>query len=107
MFNNIGRKIKTVAVVGSVLGIFVSVVAGIALVVQDEDTVLSGILVIVLGSLSSWLGAFFTYGFGQLIENSDILVENSYLLGENSDDLVDQGDQIITAINNHNDDAQQ
>ena len=33
--------------------------------------VLAGLLTIVLGSLLSWIGSFFTYGFGQLIENTD------------------------------------
>lgn len=27
------------------------------------------------GSLVSWLGSFFSYGFGQLIENSDIIAK--------------------------------
>lgn len=28
---------------------------------------------LVLGSLSSWIGSFFTYGFGELIENLETL----------------------------------
>jgi hypothetical protein len=45
---------------------------------QDDDTAFAGILIMVLGSLGSWIGSFMTYGFGQLVENSDILVEQFY-----------------------------
>ena len=34
---------------------------------------LSGWLVIIVGSLSSWVSSFTLYGFGQLIENTDII----------------------------------
>lgn len=74
MFDNIGSKIKTLAQVVCWLGIIASFLVGIILIVQDEDTALIGFLVLVLGSLFSWIGSFMTYGFGQLIENSDILV---------------------------------
>ena len=33
--------------------------------------ILSGIVIIIVGCLASWIGSFFTYGFGQLIENTD------------------------------------
>ena len=74
MFNNIGGKIKILAQVVFWLGIIVSFLVGIILINQDENTVLIGFLVLVLGSLFSLIGSFMTYGFGQLIENSDILV---------------------------------
>ena len=74
MFDNIGSKIKTLAQVVCWIGIIASFLIGIILISQDEDTALIGFLVLVLGSLFSWIGSFMTYGFGQLIENSDILV---------------------------------
>ena len=40
----------------------------------NEDTVLLGFLIIIIGPLCSWIGSFMIYGFGQLVENSDILV---------------------------------
>ncbi len=36
--------------------------------------IVTGLLTIVIGSLMSWLGSFMTYGFGQLVDNSDKLV---------------------------------
>lgn len=75
MFDNIGSKIKTVAKVVCWIGIIASVIVGFIMLVQDEDTALAGILTMIFGSLGSWIGSFITYGFGQLVENSDILVQ--------------------------------
>ncbi len=86
MFNNIGGKIKTLAKVLCWLGIIISVLSGIGIMVgggagqltvngsaSGVPGVLVGILVIVIGCLASWIGSFFAYGFGQLIENSDAI----------------------------------
>lgn len=43
----------------------------------NENLIFAGILVAVIGALLSWVGAFILYGFGQLIENSDIIAEES------------------------------
>lgn len=75
MFDNIGAKIKTVAKVVCWIGIIASIIIGFIMLVQDEDTAFAGLLTMVLGSLGSWIGSFITYGFGQLVENSDILVQ--------------------------------
>ena len=75
MFDNIGGKMKTLAKVVCWIGIIASCLCGIILIGIDEDTALTGFLVLIFGSLSSWIGSFMTYGLGQLIENSDILVE--------------------------------
>lgn len=75
MFDNIGGKIKAVAKVVCWIGIIASIIIGFIMLVQDEDTAFAGILIMVLGSLGSWIGSFMTYGFGQLIENSDVLVQ--------------------------------
>lgn len=69
MFDNIGGKIKVTAQVICWVGIIISVLIGLA---SFEN---GGIVLIILGSLSSWVGSFVLYGFGQLIENSDVLVE--------------------------------
>lgn len=72
MFDNVGGKIKGVATVITWIGIIVSAIFAITLMKTSEAL---GILVLVLGCLGSWLSSVFMYGFGQLIENSDILVE--------------------------------
>jgi len=69
MFDNIGGKIKTLAKVVCWIGIIVSVILGLL-----SRNAITALLFIGIGSLGSWIGSFMTYGFGQLIENTDILV---------------------------------
>ncbi len=71
MFDNIGGKIKTLAQVICWLGIIASVITGFSMWRYSFG---SGLLMMILGGLSSWVGSFLIYGLGQLIENSDTLV---------------------------------
>jgi len=86
MFNNIGTKIKVLAKILCWVGIVLSVITGIAMIaagntahvnvygeITTVSTIPTGISIIVVGCLLSWIGSFFTYGFGQLIENSDAI----------------------------------
>lgn len=80
MFDNIGSKIKTVATTIAILGIIGSIIIGSVMIKEANDSyypsateTLSGWLVIIVGSLSSWVSSFTLYGFGQLIENTDII----------------------------------
>lgn len=80
MFDNIGSKIKTVAATIAWLGIIGSIIIGIIIIAEANDSyypsateTLNGWLVIIVGSLSSWVSSFTLYGFGQLIENTDII----------------------------------
>ncbi len=101
MFNNVGSKIKTLAKVLCWVGIILSVVSGIIIMVAGNNipfnynygynsyrnsgfsgsTFVIGLIVIVVGSLCSWLSSLFTYGFGQLIENTDNIRENTRYKG--------------------------
>ncbi len=74
MFENIGSKIKGLAATVAWIGIIFSIITGLVMF-GDEDTALTGFIIMIIGSLSSWLSSLTLYGFGQLIENSDILVE--------------------------------
>ena len=77
MFDNIGRKIKSMAkglfwgcmVVCSVGGLF-----GIVAVETAEERIAILIAAIAYGILS-WIGSWLMYGFGQLVENSTIMTE--------------------------------
>lgn len=73
MFTNIGGKIKTLTKVICWIGIAASVIGGVVCMADDE--VLLGLAVIVGGALASWLGSFFTYGFGELVENVTVIAE--------------------------------
>lgn len=74
MFNNIGVKIKNLAYGFFVLGIVGSVCGAVVLFCNGRDMVIAGIAVLVGGVILSLLWSFCLYGFGQLIENTDILV---------------------------------
>lgn len=76
MFDDIAGKIKALAKVTCGLGIAASIMGAFALWAQSSpynSTTSAGVLVLVLGSLASWIGSFFTYGFGELIENLETL----------------------------------
>ena len=71
MFDNIGRKIKTVAKLFCWIEIICCVVAGIAIMGAGESAAVAvGIIVALGGSLMSWVGSFMMVGFGELVENS-------------------------------------
>ncbi len=87
MFNNIGKKIKTLAEIICWLGIIFSVLFGLGNIFSDKSglSLFTGLFLMIVGPLISWIGTFLLYGFGQLIENSDILVNLSYDKKYNND----------------------
>ena len=74
MFDNIGKKIKILAYILTWVGIIASVITGIAMMNSFDSIVKTiGLIVLIVGSLLSWASSFIIYGFGQLIENTDII----------------------------------
>jgi hypothetical protein len=73
MFDNVGGKLKSIAVLSMLVGIAVSIAAGAAFL-GNEDTVIIGLVIIAAGIVVSWISSLGVYGFGTLIENSDIVV---------------------------------
>ena len=67
MFDNIGDKIKTIAMIFCLVGIGAAVVLGISLFSESFGL---GIGTILIGAVASWLGATCLYGFGELIEET-------------------------------------
>lgn len=88
MFNNIGKKIKVLAKVVCWIGIVLSFAIGLlimfgASILQDMGLQklaskgdLFGLLVMVFGTLVSWIGSFYTYGFGELIDTNQELAQS-------------------------------
>lgn len=79
MFENIGGKIKTLATVLCAIGIIVSVITGFSLLMALSNTGLGfiGLIIMIVGSLFSWISSFFIYGFGQLIDNTATMTDNN------------------------------
>ena len=76
MFDNIGGKIKGLAVVSTVIGFAASVITGIIITFSygDFESFMLGVGVMFAGFLFSWISSLTLYGLGQLIENTDELV---------------------------------
>ena len=75
MFDNIATKLKVCAVIFTILGVISSIIYGIILL--SEDLIGAGVLVIVFGSLSSWVGSFMMYGLGEAIEGIESIQYNT------------------------------
>lgn len=75
MFNNIGEKIKGLAIFETVFGIICSIIGGIILIANALWYI--GLIVIFAGCLSAWVGAFVIYGFGELICKATEIAENT------------------------------
>lgn len=93
MYNNIGRKIKTLATVISVVGIVSSVFCAIWIIAKLScgEVTISGMLNVLIGSIVVWLGSFFAYGFGELIENTTIIAE---LMAKSEAEKQNEGDSL-------------
>ena len=80
MFDYVGVKMMTLAKVCAWIGIGASILC--ALIVMDEGELLMGVIIVVLGSLISWVSSLVLYGFGQLIDDVSVLKQKSL---ENND----------------------
>ena len=86
MFDNIGDKIKSSARTSFILWTIVAVISGIVLMFEESFVV--GLLVALVGP--GFLLGFFqlVYGFGQLVENSDIIAEEHKRVNEKHEKAV-------------------
>ncbi|MBE5787681.1 MAG: hypothetical protein E7324_09105, partial [Clostridiales bacterium] len=90
MFDNIGGKIKKLAVIVCWLGIVGSVIGAIALWASSNrynDMTGIGFAVLIGGCLFSWIGSFATYAFGELVENSAIQAGELGVLNQKQSEL--------------------
>ena len=82
MFDNIGRKIKVLAQAVCWVGIVLSIIIGLVVIVSAiaSDTLIGflyGFIIMIVGSLASWVSSFFAYGFGELIEKTTEIAYNT------------------------------
>ena len=75
MYDNIGGKIKTLAMVQCFIGAVISIIIGFVLIM--EKAALLGLLVMVMGVVCSWILSFLIYGFGELVENTAQIARNT------------------------------
>ena len=94
MFNDIGKKIQNLASISASIGIGVFVIIGIVMMSISTEAVGIAILVMAVGGLVSWVSCFFIYGFGKLIENSEILVSRGHNLETNNSKLENKTEKM-------------
>ena len=81
MFDNVGGKCKTLALVGCYLGIIGTILWGFRLIGSGNalnnlsrgsgtNLIISGVAMMILGPLGSWLGSLSLYAIGEAAENS-------------------------------------
>ena len=84
-YDNIGSKIKAWAKWIFAVEAIASVITGFVLMGNDEEyliLVLAGWLLVILGPCAAWVSSWLLYGYGQLIENSDIIAEEHVRINE-------------------------
>ena len=67
IFANVDRKIKIWSLIVFAVGILSSIASGIVLMYNEVTHVVVALLIIVFGSIGSYIGAMFIYAFGELI----------------------------------------
>ena len=77
MFDDIGEKIKNLAIIVAILGMISSIIAGLILMGDEHYGFFYGLLVIIFGCIASWIGEFILYGFGELICKTTEIAENT------------------------------
>ena len=96
MFNNIGKKIKTLAKVVCWIGIIGGIISGLSLIavgaagsgitvssngstsfVGGMALIIAGIILLVLLPLLAWVSSFMLYGFGDMVDNVSELKQSN------------------------------
>lgn len=86
MFNQIGKKIKSLAKYGCWVEIILFAILGLSIYDSGDDF---GIFIAVFGALVSWVGSWLTYGFGEIV---DILQTSNPLATPKSSPVVNSND---------------
>jgi len=106
MFKNIGSKIKKLSKFIAICGIIISIFIGIIIFTDENGDYIRGAIIVGLGILFSWIGAFVLYGFGELVEYSSIIASqykgNNIGSQKNNTTLLDGSGKFSSIDNNVN-----
>ena len=89
-YDNIGGKIKGLAKAAFIVEAIAAVLSGLVMFVEDDDMFLIALLVAIVGPIVAWVGSWLLYGFGQLIENSDIIAAEYNRKNEKHEKVVEK-----------------
>lgn len=76
LFDQIGQKTKTLALISFIIGFIGSTIGGIIYMYDFEEYFL-GFLIWVAGTLISWASSIIVYGFGELIGKATDIAANT------------------------------
>lgn len=93
LYGNIGGRIKRFALTSFFIEAISAVIGGIVMffigVFEGEESFLvSGLLTMFLGPIAAWIGTWFMYAFGELVENSRFTRANTDYLINGMDYIV-------------------
>lgn len=88
MFKHVGRKIKKLVKILCKIGFVLDGIGGLVLIIALGGSigfagVLLGLLITALAFLLTWISCFFSYGFGELVENSTAMAEQMEKTSDN------------------------
>ena len=75
MYDNIGSKIKTLALIAAIVESVIAVIVGIALSFSEEGMLLLGFLLIFIIPFIAFVFSWLIYGFGELIEKVSYIAQ--------------------------------
>lgn len=79
LYGDIGRRIKYLAFAVCMIGCVSSVLSGCFIIFTSYEYVdvdpLTGLFIVVFGPIASFISTWVLYGFGQLIENTNVLID--------------------------------
>lgn len=77
MFNNIGLKIKVLSIILFIFETLAFILYGVILFIKIGFI---GLLPMLAGPITAFIVLVFSYGFGELVENSEIQREYLYII---------------------------
>lgn len=78
MFTNVGKKIKILAVLLFALETIGSIIGAIALFAEGRDEeIIMGVILLFAGPLIALIGAWFLFGFGEIIDKLTDIERNT------------------------------
>lgn len=86
MYDNIGGKIKGLAIVTFIVEAIATVITGIVIMVFGDKRSISilGLLVIVVGPIFAWISSWLLYGIGELIDKTCDIERNTHSIERKS-----------------------
>lgn len=78
MYENIGGKIKGLAIAAFVTGAIAAVICGIIIMTYGLEMFFIGFLTMVIGPFVAWISSLVLYGFGELIDKANEIEANTW-----------------------------